>query len=254
MDFDFVCISLVSRPDRRNESKRLFKKLGIADRIHWWIVEKHSQGGMYGCFESHWSVWTSSEFNRPYLCVFEDDLMEGSTDCVWRFFQALDYARKAIPGRLDVLNLEPALGYVQRPIQDDIYEGGFLHLGCYITHRSVLPTIAKRTIGWFGIDIDTALYKNCRMGGVLPQIFAQRDGLSDNGGGFRNIQLPLESIYKAFTSLNQQIPFIGWFSIEMAQFFSFYYLLIRSSPLEFKDRRTKKSSRLKRAYESTLPF
>lgn len=236
-DFDFVCISLVTRPDRREKSKELFKKLGLLDRIHWWIVEKHPQGGMYGCFESHWSVWTCTEFTRPYLCIFEDDVCEESSETIWRFYQTIDYVRKAVPSRLDILNLEPSLGYVEKWIERDIYEGGFLHLGCYITHRSVLPIIAKRTIDWFGIDIDTALYKNCRMGGVLPPIFQQRSGPSDNGGGFRNINLPLESIYKKVTSINHQIPAIGWLSIELAQLLSLYYLMTRSKPLEFKDRR-----------------
>lgn len=235
--FDFVCISLASRLDRRRDSMKLFKKLGILDQVHWWIVDKHPQGGMYGCFESHWSVWSSPELTRPYLCIFEDDLTDASVNSVWKFYQALDLAQEMIPSRLDILNLEPQLGYVKSPIRDDIYEGGFLHLGCYITHRSVLPMITKNTIGWFGIDIDTALYKNCRMGGLLPPIFSQRDGPSDNGGGFRNIKLPLESIFKKITSLNHQIPFVGWLSIELAQFLSLYYLTTRSKPLEFKDRR-----------------
>lgn len=236
-DFDFVCISLTTRTDRQEKSKQLFKKLGILNRIHWWIVEKHPQGGMYGCFESHWSVWTCSEFTRPYICIFEDDLCEVGPDSIWRFYQAMNYTREMIPSRLDILNLEPSLGYVEKPIKDDVYEGGFLHLGCYMTHRSILPMIAKRTIDWFGIDIDTALYKNCRMGGVLPPVFQQRSGPSDNGGGFRNIGLPLESVFNRLTSHNQEVPVIGWLSIELAQFLSLYYLATRSKPLEFKDRR-----------------
>lgn len=251
-DFDFICISLASRPDRRENSKQLFRKLGILDRIQWWIVEKHPQGGMYGCFESHWMTW--AHCTRPYLCVFEDDLTITSPASVWRFYRALDQAKELLPIHLDVLNLEPQLGYVQRHIQDDVYQGGFLHLGCYIAHRSALPRMMDRTIRWFGIDIDTALYKNCRMGGVLPGIFAQRDGPSDNGGGFRNIKLPLESIYKKATALNHQIPMLGWFSIEMAQLLSIYYLSVRPKRLEFKDRRLKNFSKLKRAYEPTLPF
>ena len=72
--FDFVCISLEHRNDRRQSSLRFFTQLGIDKLVHWWIVEKHPSGGIYGNFESHVSVWNCDEFTKPYLCVFEDDL------------------------------------------------------------------------------------------------------------------------------------------------------------------------------------
>ncbi len=242
-EFDFVCISLENRSDRRDRSRELFKRLGILDRIQWWIVKKHPQGGMYGCFESHWSIWTSSQFKRPYLCIFEDDLCETS-DSAQRFHQSLNYARKAVPSEVEVLNLEPSLGFVNKLIARpssslDVYEGGFLHLGCYITHRSVLPKIAQKTIGWFGMDIDTALYKNCRMGGIFPKIFAQYEGDSDNGGGYRNIK-PAFNIWNSVSTVNERLPMIGWFGIEMAQLLSLYYIMTRDQSLEFADRRIKK--------------
>ena len=73
--FDFVCVTLDSRRhDRGKSSMELFKKLNIAHLMNWWIVDKHPDGGVYGCFESHVSVWESKEFTKPFLCIFEDDL------------------------------------------------------------------------------------------------------------------------------------------------------------------------------------
>jgi len=232
--YDFVCITLESRPDRRHNSEELFKKLGILDRIHWWSVQKHPQGGMYGCFESHWLVWNCEQFKKPYLCVFEDDLI---LDDPFRFYQHLLTAQEYMPSRFDIINLEPGLGFQQHWIDRELYSGGFLHLGSYLVARDSIPNISKRTRKWFGIDIDTALYKNCRMAGVFPPIFKQIPNDSENGGGYRGINLPLEHIWNNFSKMYEYFPGLGWIGLEMAQLLSLYYVMTRNREIEFLDRR-----------------
>ena len=70
---DFVCISLRSRHDRQEHMKQVFTKLGILDRVKFWLVDKHPKGGIYGCFESHFNVWSKHGI-KDYLCIFEDDI------------------------------------------------------------------------------------------------------------------------------------------------------------------------------------
>lgn len=237
-NFDFVCISLKHRSDRRHQIKEVFHKLGIRDRINWWIVEKHPTAGMHGCFESHYNVWSSLDFKRPYLCIFEDDIRDigkGSHE----FYDCLRISLEYLPQRADILNLEPKLGYVEEHLKDNIYRGFFLHLGCYIVSRSSLPTILTQTGKLYGMDIDTALYKNCRMLGIFPQILIQGDATSDNSGFHRNLSIHLPK----FSSLSQEIqqlmglmPIIGWLSMEWMYMGSLY--LIMNSPVpEFKNRR-----------------
>lgn len=232
-DFDFVCINLVDRKDRRRESERLFRKLGILDRIHWWTVDKHPQGGLYGCFESHWWIWNSDEFNSPYLCIFEDDL---NLDHPERFYQALEWAREYLPDQLDILNLEPELGFISEKIRDPIYKGGFVHLGCYIIHRSSLPRISERTFDWFGIDVDLALYRNCRMGGIIPPVFSQNGSKSDNNGAYKNLPLG-HAIWNRLSEIYPWIPLFGWAGLEMARYLAWKYVQTSRGKIEFKNRR-----------------
>ena len=238
--FDLVCISLKSRPDRQARSKELFSELGILDRVHWWIVEKHPQGGMYGCFESHWLVWNASEFKRPYLCVFEDDLQMLPLSKE-RFYRSLNYAQEYLPSRFDILNLEPGQGYVNTQVAPELYSGGFLHLGCYIISRDSIPDVAPKVRKWFGIDVDTALYNNSRMGAILPKVFTQGTNDSDNGGGFREINFPLEQIFSQLVSLKNFSPLTGWIALQLAQGLSIYYLYTQSKHIEFQDRRLKEN-------------
>lgn len=236
--FDFVCISLASRPDRQAKSKELFRKLGILDRVYWWIVEKHPQGGMYGCFESHWSVWNAEEFKRPYLCIFEDDL-QMLPESKERFYRSLKYAIEYLPSDFDILNLEPGQGYANKEVAPGLFTGGFLHLGCYIISRDCISEVSPKVLNWFGIDVDTALYQNSRMGAILPRVFTQGKNDSDNGGGFREIKLPLEKIFSGFVSLKTLSPMTGWIALELAQCLSVYYLYTQPKQINFQDRRVR---------------
>lgn len=232
-EFDFVCINLVDRKDRRRDSENLFRELGILDRIHWWTVEKHPQGGLYGCFESHWWIWNSDEFNSPYLCIFEDDL---TVDQPERFHQALRWAQKYLPDQLDILNLEPALGFISEKIKAPIYKGSFLHLGCYIIHRSALPRISEQTLGWFGIDIDLALYQNCQMGGIFPPIFSQSGSETDNNGAYKDLSLG-HFIWNRVAEVYPWVPFMGWIGIELARSLAWKFVQGIRGKIEFRNRR-----------------
>jgi hypothetical protein len=232
-DYDFVCISLVDRPYRQRKSKELFKKLGILDKINWWIVQKHPQGGLYGCFESHWHIWNSKEFQKPYLCIFEDDLLLNDLDA-FRFYSTLLNASDFMFNQLDLIILEPGLGFIEKKITGSLYEGGFIHLGCYLISRESIPKLSQKTIQWFGIDLDLTLYKNCAMGAIFPPIFKQGLKNSDNTGGYKEIQLPLEKIWKSTSQLH---PYLGWLNLELAQLLSVYYIIRKNQQLEFADRR-----------------
>lgn len=112
--FDFVCISLNHRRnDRAKSSQNLFQKLNISNLVNWWVVDKYPSDGIYGCFESHVSIWNCSEFTKPYLCIFEDDLESNEENSIC-FKQALKYAYSNMPHNFDILNLEPKLGFTHK--------------------------------------------------------------------------------------------------------------------------------------------
>lgn len=52
-----------------------FKRIGIADRVHWHRPKKHPQSGRIGCFESHLAVFKEALARKvPFAVVIEDDV------------------------------------------------------------------------------------------------------------------------------------------------------------------------------------
>jgi GR25 family glycosyltransferase involved in LPS biosynthesis len=158
---DFVCISLVNRNDRRERVTNIFHQLGIAERINWWLVNKHPRSGILGCFESHVSVWSSSEFKRPYLCIFEDDVMVSQENII-KFYELINNLDNIYHAGEEavILNMDPQYFYQDRlgPMTGLIYGYG-ANCSAYICPRQYLPLITTHVIPKFGVPIDIALYK-----------------------------------------------------------------------------------------------
>ena len=237
--FDFVCISLNNRSDRRDKIKETLHQLGIHKRINWWIVDKHKRGGIYGCFESHWSVWNCSEFKRPYLCVFEDDI-KVAPGAKAKFISALEKAQEYLPIYFDIVNLEPDLGYVDFQVDTNLFAGFFVHLGCYIMHRSFLPIISERVFRSFGTDIDGALHKQCRMLGYLPKFFEQDLNDTDNGGGYRSILPSIKILYPIARKIKELSPLSSKIAMEILYLWIQYYRSCNLGPFDLQDRRVHK--------------
>lgn len=238
-DFDFVCISIDYRQDRRDKIKLVFRDLEILDRINWWIVEKHPAGGIYGCFESHYCVWNCGEFEKKYLCVFEDDVYGASEDFKESFLHTLTFAQKHTPKVFDILSLQARHGHSKLKISDspiNVYLGFYMALGCYIINKDSVPKISQKIRSWYGMGIDTALYKNCRMAAVIPPIFDQNPKDSDNVASIGSyIPKILENPTRIFI---EKVPFVGFLFFELSQLISIYRIYDKAQP-ELKDRRIK---------------
>lgn len=225
--FDFVCISLDKSKERRDSSNILFNSLNI--NVNWWIVNKHPSGGIFGCFESHVSVWKCNEYKKEFLCIFEDDL-ENNKDRKIDFKQALKFAYHNMPHNFDILNLEPRCGFINTNLTNFAYSGAFINASSYIIHRSFLPTLISRVMPSYGMNLDIALYKNARQVGIFPPIFKQMDYESDISDNNLN-SLKIIS-RKVIASSN----LVGWIMLELAQLKDIYYIYSLSSP-ELIDRR-----------------
>jgi GR25 family glycosyltransferase involved in LPS biosynthesis len=73
--FDKIyCINLKHRPDRYISATKVFNDLNIPN-VEFYITEKSSKGGRYGCFESHINV-IKKAYNEGYnnILIFEDDI------------------------------------------------------------------------------------------------------------------------------------------------------------------------------------
>jgi hypothetical protein len=73
-----ICITLSSRPDRRERAETFFKQLGIP--VRFFVAQPHPHGGRYGCLHSHIAVawWLRKHLaHKPNYkaIVFEDDVI-----------------------------------------------------------------------------------------------------------------------------------------------------------------------------------
>ncbi len=197
MSIEFYCISLTSRQDRREAVQKLFDQLAI--KVNWWIVEKHPSGGVFGCAESHLSIWSQQSQGTSaiseFICVFEDDIELFEDDSARRFKRCIrDILKNGCRG-YDLLNLEPGVGYYEdegflfsKKIKDEFRAGFATRTGCYIAERGKLKRLAERLLPKFGMDIDLALYGDCKMAVVVVPIFRQNKEFgTDNTGGVHDL-------------------------------------------------------------------
>jgi GR25 family glycosyltransferase involved in LPS biosynthesis len=88
--FDKVyCISLDERKDRREEARRQFSKVGLADRVEFVISKRHPNDAEQGIYDSHMACFRRGiRNNARTMVIFEDDIVfdrfnpEVLEDCV----------------------------------------------------------------------------------------------------------------------------------------------------------------------------
>ena len=69
-----ICINLTTRKDRYESAKNEFNNLNIPN-VEFYIANKSSNGGRYGCFESHINVIKKAYIQGcDNILIFEDDL------------------------------------------------------------------------------------------------------------------------------------------------------------------------------------
>ena len=70
------CISLASRPDRRESAAEQFKTVGLQDQVAFVIVEKHPTDTEQGIYESHLICMTKGlAAGARHILIFEDDIV-----------------------------------------------------------------------------------------------------------------------------------------------------------------------------------
>ncbi|MEW6672173.1 MAG: glycosyltransferase family 25 protein [Thermodesulfobacteriota bacterium] len=74
--FDNIyCISLKERADRRREALVQFEKVGLADRIEFFLVDKHATDCEEGIYQSHTACLKKGlQTGAERIVIFEDDI------------------------------------------------------------------------------------------------------------------------------------------------------------------------------------
>ena len=71
----FYCISIDERADRRADAKVQFKKVGLADKVEFVIVQKHPHNCEEGIYNSHMAcIKKGLQTEADNIVIFEDDI------------------------------------------------------------------------------------------------------------------------------------------------------------------------------------
>jgi GR25 family glycosyltransferase involved in LPS biosynthesis len=90
---DIVCINLDISVKRRVQAQEYFKKLNIPARFY--TVQKHVNGGRYGCFDSHIKIIQNAyERGLNNVLVFEDDFVPTPSFSENKIHEAIHFMRK----------------------------------------------------------------------------------------------------------------------------------------------------------------
>jgi hypothetical protein len=174
-------MTLDSREDRRIKLEPEFDRLDIP--IEWWIVERHPNGGNYGCFETHINIWEKN--NADIMIVFEDDFnFAGSKKEFWKILnEAIQLSNKYDTVHLGVLPYQ-----VKRKISDNFYEGKFLTASCYLSRKNNIQRLLPIIKQYYGCQPDVAISQISSQVGLLPcKIF--QDFTDSNNGWTKNIPI-----------------------------------------------------------------
>jgi GR25 family glycosyltransferase involved in LPS biosynthesis len=135
--FDRIyCISLKQRPDRRAQAAAQFARVGLADRVTYMTVARHSTDREQGIYASHIAcIRKGLADGARHILIFEDDVM----------FERFS------PARLDA-----ALAFLGRQPDWQI-----LFLGCLVKRSRATETAAVRKVAYRCLAHAYVLHRSC---------------------------------------------------------------------------------------------
>ena len=149
-NFNTYCINLEHRNDRKINSIKNFKKIGINNPIYPFFT-KDERGGVYGCFKSHMEIWKQFYKTGDKFCfIFEDDFtFEKNPDTIKKtMIKAIDFVKKNYKN-VDILLLHNYCIPVDNKCNDENFINGFgLSTHSMIITRRYIKQIFKK-IGYF---------------------------------------------------------------------------------------------------------
>jgi GR25 family glycosyltransferase involved in LPS biosynthesis len=185
--FDRIyCISVEERKDRRQAAASQFHKVGLADKVEFFIVKRHPRNVEQGMYESHMACLRKGlEAGAERIVVFEDDVLFDRFDPV-RFNQCRRFLSIHPDWRILLLGgLIRASQKTTDPCVQKVRYQSLAH--AYAINRPYAKTLAYAP--WQGIIIDTLfrpltdhIYAVCPM-------FAFQNNLPSDNDAYRCLEL-----------------------------------------------------------------
>ena len=200
--FDSIrCINLRSRKDRFELANTVFTTYSIP--VTWFITDRHPNGGIQGCFESHLSCIRESYLKGDQTClIFEDDVVESV------FIKNTSILNDAIKFMTNNQNWElfylgtcpDILSSKTESVRNypSILKLRSLCTHAYVIHRRYMEKIIKTSFS--NVPIDYIYLFNSNAYGSYPSIFYQRASGSDISGHYWNI-IPVKHLWFRFIEI-----------------------------------------------------
>ena len=201
--FDVIrCINLKQRQDRYKSSKTIFSKHKIPVKYH--HVDKHPNGGLHGCFESHIQIITDAyNSGARNIIIFEDDISDTKFLTRRNIKKIIRFLKT---NKWDIFFLGPHPDIRRFNIEQTKFPSIYkIHSICghaYILNRRYMKLMANMRYTETPLDY---IYKfNSKSYGHIPSLFIQGSSKSDISGAFFN-RLPILKI--------GSIKFVEFYSI-----------------------------------------
>lgn len=189
MDWSFFdeiwCINLITRDDRYHDAMKLFDKYNIP--IKFFRTEKHPNGGIQGCFESHLSIIRDTyQRGLTKVLIFEDDVMANSYLTSRNLRRAINFMESNSSWDLFYLGTHPEIRkYTIKHIGNDIYKMRSICTHAYVINQRLMKKLHK--LQFTGTAIDYLYVQNKHAYGIYPSMFYQKASCSDISGDITSI-------------------------------------------------------------------
>lgn len=146
--YPIYCINLENRQDRKQHTFQEFEKIDISlNDVIYLPFTKDIRGGIYGCFQSHMTVWNDFFIHYPnqkYCLIFEDDFVVTSQTKVF-INKVIPFLDKDIENEIDLLFLHNICIDVKHKQNNTFFSNGFgLTTHSYFIKRSYIKSIMNQ--------------------------------------------------------------------------------------------------------------
>ncbi len=174
------CINLSTRVDRRESVQKIAEQYSIP--INMFIVEKHPNGGVEGCFDSHLRIIKEAyDKGLQCVCIFEDDISVTNALTIEQLRRAIRFLRKNKHWDLFYLGtLHDIRKYSAKWLSNSVYQLKTCGTHAYCISRRMMETMLSKHSKFTGIAIDDVYkYGKYNTYGIYPCMFNQGSYTSD---------------------------------------------------------------------------
>jgi len=167
------CINLRSRPDRKRDTVAQFEKVGLSQKVDFYLAERNTKGSIVGCYDSHRAcIQKSYDKGCSTVLVFEDDIIfhDGWKKVV---HDCLNFLRCTTDDEVDVVLLGGQIQHVHKDC-GALWKASVLFAHAYIMTRQGMARFLERMPVDYASSAFSKIAHDQAWGVVLPNMFVHK--------------------------------------------------------------------------------